>query len=844
MPTVISFHKKDFYDKEEFYYHRNISVISPEIAFPKKFPKKGENRKTLKPLLNIEDYKNHYEDFLNKISSIEFNDSFDKFYITLLSLLERYCWCIPSAVNEKISDISLYDHLKSTSAIAACIYLHHKLEKSFNETSIIKPGKYKLLLLAGDMAGIQNYIYQLKGSFRLAKRLRARSFFITILLETIIHWILEKFSLPISCCLTKGGGSFLLLLPKSEYIYERLEEIYFEISKKLYKEFFGEISLNLTWKEEETEDKIRDILLTEFGFTIYDFFRHAEKTYDSLEIEKYNKFNKILLRDKGWSVEKFFIDDEIWKKYGIEKRVCQICGKFPAESSEVIGGNTIEQCKKCELDQTIGKYLTKTNFISFERKARELPAKDQYKLSFNTFDNISVTLWTGNEQKIKYTDFYMILTLPSRNNTNCSNKQSKEDTKNQTNDNEEITPECDQTQKNSDVKLPSGYAHTFLANHIPIFKDKTEVDDFKNKYKDFISQDDEDIEVGNPYSFSALAALSVSIKNMEDIRHKKGSPLIGVLKADVDRLGLVFNRGFKGICKKKKSGVIEGTDRVTPSRYLTMSRMVDLFFSGWLHSVMSNNMMNIHKDKDNMDFSKIYTVYSGGDDLLLVGPWETIIYFADELYQKFRDFTCKNEDITLSAGIVVVKPKIPVNKWSAMANEALLKSKKMGRDRLTLFDTTIKWDELGDLIEFMEILHKEMPDEELNQNKSLLTMGFLYRLLRYNQMYRRFIERGEVKNLIYLSHMAYDIKRNILDKFITGINGNESEKERRTEEFKRENRLYNKLIQLHLIKKDTKDNSEDKLNKDDNMSLRNRLKNRLMENLRIPVTWTIYKNRR
>ncbi|GBE34642.1 hypothetical protein BMS3Bbin06_01171 [bacterium BMS3Bbin06] len=773
----ISLREKDFYEKDCYYYHDNISVISPETAFPLK----KDGRKD-KPLLKLDEYKTHYANFIREVDSIKPEDSFEKFYISLLSLLEKYCWCVPSATNEKLSDISLYDHLKTTSAIAACLYQYHHLEKKFDENSIKKAGSYKLLLLGGDLAGIQNYIYQLKGTTKLAKRLRARSFYITILVEAIIHWLLEKFSLPVSCCLTNGGGKFLLLLPDTEYVKKKLVDVSKEITEKLYKKFFGEVTLNLTWQEEK-EEEIKDNLLTEYGFKIYDFFKHAEKTQDQLEIEKYRKFKRFLCPSSKWDTESFYIDKEIWEKYGERKKVCQICGKFPAEFSETKGESRIEVCDKCKLDGDIGKILPHTGLISFGKS--EINCDET--VNFNIFDDRFVTLWKSNEWRKWNGHFYMVKILPSG--------------------------------IKADGQLLAGSSHAFLANHIPIFKDQTELISFQKEYGTWLDKEDKEVNIKDPYSFTALAALAM------DTDRKKGSPLIGVLKADIDRLGLIFGRGFKGIGVKKKrrieiDGRIVQLDRVTPSRYLTMSRMIELFLSGWIHHRLSTNSHNLPVQKD---YRKIYTVYSGGDDLLLVGPWETIIYFARELYNKFREFTCNNEDITLSAGIAVVKPKIPVNEWARFVNGLLERSKK-DRDRLTLFDTTIKWEELNGLIDFMELLDKNMGrtgEGAKKERKPLVTMGFLYRLLRYNQLYRKAIEEKDVKSLIYYSQLSYDIRRNIIGKHLEGME--KGRRDKAIDEFMEHNNLYRKLIQL--------------------LGFQDGIENRLMGNLRIPVIWTIYKNR-
>ena len=120
--------------------------------------------------------------------------------------------------------------------------------------------------------------------------------------------------------------------------------------------------------------------------------------------------------------------------------------------------------------------------------------------------------------------------------------------------------------------------------------------------------------------------------------------MLGVLKADVDNLGLIFSKGFEDPRKIEKD--LPDVDRKTVSRFLTLSRMLELFFSGWMKEIMSEN----HKDKtikellsmegieeesfenylkgEQIDFGNIYTVYSGGDDLVMVGPWETMIIFS------------------------------------------------------------------------------------------------------------------------------------------------------------------------------------------------------------------------
>ncbi len=775
--SEVSLQEKSFL-KEKLYCYNKIEPISPHIAFPEKLDKKVQ--------IETKTYEEHYEKFLNEIRGIEHTSAtFNQFYISILSLLEKYCWCVASAADQKLTDISLYDHLKTTSAFSACIYQYYLENDDFKEKTLraeSDPYKtYKFTLLGGDLSGIQNYIYQLKGTKNRAKRLRARSFYITTILESIVHWILNRYSLPISCCLTNSGGKFLLALPNTEHVNNSLDNLSEDINDKLYEKFFGEVTLNMAWKDEKT------FLANEHGFKVYDFFKHAEKIYDQLEKERYKKFNNILRKDNAWDGDKFYIDKNIWDGYKKSKKACQVCSKFPADLElKNKKEDDPDECSNCNQDKVTGTHLPNTEFISFGREKIN-------EKSFIAFADIYVTLWRKEDGLSwkKYNEkFYMLKALYRDNKAG----KSKND-------------------------LFAGTTHAFLANHIPI----VEATDLK-KLKRLETEGDEDkAEEGKPYTFSNLSKLSMKEEKEDKLA---GSQLLGVLKADIDRLGLIFSRGFKGLIEKKNTGNLEVGDRVTPSRYLTMSRMIELFFSGWVHGKLSDSYgVGIEKD-----YSKIYTVYSGGDDLLLIGPWETIIYFADELYKNFRKFTCENEDITLSAGIAIVKPKTPVSQWAHLANELLECSKEQGRDRLTLFDTTIKWDALGSLINAMETLDKNM--KRSDNADPLVTKAFLHRLLGYFRRYKNVNE--DVSNVIYHSSMAYDIKRNIVNKYLGSFKG---------EEGKRQKDYFNK----HKKFKD------DEINKDVNrlyevlMSAFNlcdgKVENRLMENLNIPVIWTLYKNR-
>jgi len=93
-----------------------------------------------------------------------------------------------------------------------------------------------------------------------------------------------------------------------------------------------------------------------------------------------------------------------------------------------------------------------------------------------------------------------------------------------------------------------------------------------------------------------------------------GRQALGYLKVDVDNLGFIFSRGLVG-----GSG-----DRASISRVATLSRTLEVFFAGHLEVLLRT------------EYPDVYLVYSGGDDLLAVGPWDVMFGLADRVRSDFR----------------------------------------------------------------------------------------------------------------------------------------------------------------------------------------------------------------
>ncbi len=151
------------------------------------------------------------------------------------ALLQRYTWCVPSAYFDAEPDVSLYDHSRMTAALAVCLrdFGDEQIEALYRGWQA-KGGemwdKPVALLVGGDISGVQNFIYTIS-SKGAAKALRGRSFYLQLLTEAVLRFVLRELGLPTTNVIYSGGGHFFLLAPLSTE--EELPEIQAAISRKL-----------------------------------------------------------------------------------------------------------------------------------------------------------------------------------------------------------------------------------------------------------------------------------------------------------------------------------------------------------------------------------------------------------------------------------------------------------------------------------------------------------------------------------------------------------------------------------------------------------------------------------
>lgn len=142
---------------------------------------------------------------------------------SLLSALEAYLTYIPSSTDRsQQTDVSLYDHMKLTAALANCILVWLRAEGVTDYRHELFSGanafyeKKVFYLYSMDISGIQAFIYRQFGTDDVLKNLRARSFYLEIMMENFVDTLLGKEGLSRANLIYSGGGHAYLLLPNTE----------------------------------------------------------------------------------------------------------------------------------------------------------------------------------------------------------------------------------------------------------------------------------------------------------------------------------------------------------------------------------------------------------------------------------------------------------------------------------------------------------------------------------------------------------------------------------------------------------------------------------------------------
>jgi len=205
---------------------------------------------------------------------------------------------------------------------------------------------------------------------------------------------------------------------------------------------------------------------------------------------------------------------------------------------------------------------------------------------------------------------------------------------------------------------------------------------------------------GSPLDFERLAEKA------------RGRPVLACAKVDIDDLGRFF-RSFA-------SGGQSGTTRDSPSRVASASRALSLFFEGYVDWLAESPEFR----------ERLYLVFSGGDDAMVIGPWDAVLEFVARLREEFDEWTGRNPELHFSVGIAFGGKSRPVLAAMREAEGALQAAKLAeGKDRVTMFGVPLRWSDLRWIREFADRLAEDVAKG--------VSRGVLQDLLRASEAVQR-----------------------------------------------------------------------------------------------------------
>lgn len=244
------------------------------------------------------------------------------------------------------------------------------------------------------------------------------------------------------------------------------------------------------------------------------------------------------------------------------------------------------------------------------------------------------------------------------------------------------------------------------------------------------------------------------IMNFEDISKKaEGIPRLAVLRMDVDNLGDIFRAGLPANMRSF-------------DRYASLSRSFTTFFKMVLPLICSGGYEGELRLFGTEGERAATVVYSGGDDLFIVGAWSEVLELAVDIRLAFREFVCENPSVTLSGGISIHKAGEPLYlmaEAAGAAEEAAKKNEQNGRkkDSAVLFyegsdarkvENTVPealfWDEVEGVVKLLKQINAfRGPDGKLP-----FPRGFTRLLLEVVDVY-------EQEGHLSLPRLAYALAR-------------------------------------------------------------------------------------
>ena len=257
----------------------------------------------------------------------------------------------------------------------------------------------------------------------------------------------------------------------------------------------------------------------------------------------------------------------------------------------------------------------------------------------------------------------------------------------------------------------------------------------------------------------------------------RGARYIGVLKMDGDDMGKVFSSGVVEWWRKRGMKN-EKEVKMTPSRYATLSSLIELFFGYCVEKICEEGCF--FTGEKFAEERKIYVVFSGGDDLFVLGLWSQVVDLALKIQEEYRMFT-GNPNLTISGSLYVTIKKFPVYKSYREVLSSLEAAKerfKPEKSAISLFGEEISFGDVSIARRVKDIISGRVERGELPRSIIHALLGSLGGEARYRRRWAakyviaRYHERyGGLEELDGIVDEAF--KNNKFEPLIVGLRWSE-----------------------------------------------------------------------
>jgi CRISPR-associated protein Csm1 len=666
-----------------------------------------------------------------------------------------------------LPDISLFDHLWLTAAFSSCLYnLAAQRHEGKVPTEVDwerEKGKY--LLVVGDFSGVQDFLFSISSRGAL-KSLRARSFFLELLALHISELIVRKLNLSPLNVLYATGGRFTILAPYTE-----------EAS-----DFDG-----ITGALPQIRREINDYLVNAHDARLY----LVMKWFPYLE-DRHFLHPEWLLRGMGDILGAIKIEKS--RKYEYEHhepRFRALLEPWEARASEPkLKKGTIWECIRCN-----GKYPRRYIKVSIPKRY----GAEVYHLT-GCSRCLPDDVWESEENKgechICHCESAFLVPLPEyeQKGDERGNERRKEPVP--------VCPFCDALFHMGE-HLPGGKFVVRKEYYEPA-KAVVRIEDNAFYYvKDHLKEEDASHPIWlvnklSPLSYDRPNKWFLFTANHQPSREENGSrmPLdfeelakisvgaerIGVLRMDVDNLGDLFKDGLK--------------EKFSLARWISLSRQLELFFKLHMNQFCKGKGFEQNRapftvsefspereTEEGMRGRKAVIIYSGGDDIFIVGAWNEVVELGVDIHRAFKAYVSNNPEVDISAGVLVCSPHYPLYHMAVDGKDALREAKGyevtekcLKKASLNLFyspisekakDYTVRWEtppKVSDIVSLeSDVIHllQEFLTLKTNpgggEDKSIrlaLPRSFLHKLMQLCELYK-----DKTSGPLYLPAMARAITR-------------------------------------------------------------------------------------